>query len=471
MKIKSSDNFFICSIANNLIKIVKCLSVNKVKTEFADLAVEAITGDLIEGAAAERFTAVFKKLQYNHEPVIFCLPRHKGIIRHIKIPSQKEAEIEKIILLQAPRYLPYKPEELITGYQGLSVDSKGYSDINLTVVHENEINKYVGLAKELKASSFSIIFSSLGLVNLYNYIEAGNQKPVALVNLDEDEIEIVIAEKEKLLFSRSVKLQQEQSFCADEINKSIQAYLKEEIGEEPLQIIIFGNSGACNALKNAITEHSNRICSTLVYWEKVSYSANFLNKIGSRKDSFTSLLGLGLKDMPASLNLLPRNLKNEARLKLQSKKRFKAGALIFLTILFWSLALVKNLSNKDIYLKNLKIQLDNIEKEARPLAGLDRYLQIVKKESSKKPSSLEALSEIYKIVPDRITLDSLNYEVSSQLTLRGQAQELSVLFYLVDRLEKSPVFNNFSIKINYATKKPGRFSEVSDFEIVCLKKK
>jgi hypothetical protein len=55
--------------------------------------------------------------------------------------------------------------------------------------------------------------------------------------------------------------------------------------------------------------------------------------------------------------------------------------------------------------------------------------------------------------------------------LRGQAEELNVVFEFASQLEKSPVLNNFNTKVKYATKKKTRTGDTVDFEIACTKVK
>ena len=88
----------------------------------------------------------------------------------------------------------------------------------------------------------------------------------------------------------------------------------------------------------------------------------------------------------------------------------------------------------------------------------------------KKPSTLDIVSELLKIVPNEISLVSLSYAEDNQLILRGQSPNLNSIFTFVSELEKSKVFQGFSPKIRYATQKKTQAGEIVDFEISGAKK-
>ena len=133
------------------------------------------------------------------------------------------------------------------------------------------------------------------------------------------------------------------------------------------------------------------------------------------------------------------------------------------------LSIAKNLDNREQYLKRLKIELDRVAKEARPLEEMDKRLKLMQSRWQKGPSSLGVLYELHQVMPREVTLISLNYEEDRQIILHGQSPRLDSVFLLVSKLEDSGVFKGFNIKVRYATKKKTRTAEFIDFEIVCSK--
>lgn len=471
MRAKKKKTIFICQVTEDSLKVIKCLLGHDSKRQFVGLEVETIPSDTDDKKLAERLNQVFKKIEYNRNPVIISLPCGNVTSRYLKIPTQVPKEIEKIIALQAPRYLPYPADELINGYQLIKTDKEGYSDINLIIVHKDIIERYFNIFKELKVTEIKISLSSYGLCNLYNYTNPEETGAVMVIDIDTYQVELAIIFQKRLLFSRSFKFIKGQAnwkdLFTDEINKTQDAYLK-EVSKEPLsKIVIVGNRKVSPEFVENLSRQTNLPVEVFSYTDKIDLSNNVLNSILNSDNSFASLIGLGLKDLAESLNLLPQDIKEGTKSLSQRKERLRLILFIFGITLIWGLGIAKNLDNKAKYLKRLKIELNKIAKEANPLEKMERRLRLLESHSKKKPSSLEILYELHQIIPASISLVNLTYEEANQIILRGQTQELNFVFEFVSQIEKSAVFKNFNVKVSYATKKKTQVGEILDFEIVC----
>lgn len=454
---------FICQITENALKVIKCVSKNHNKIEFVGLEAEAISSGIDDKKLAERFNYVLKKLEYNRNPIIISLPRSQATCRYLKIPSQVPKEIERIISLQASSYLPYSPNELITGYQIISTDKEGYAYINLVIVYKDVIERYLKVIKELKTAKLTVGLSSYGLSNLYSYIKPEELGSVMLIESDSQQIELAIIFRRKLVFSRSFKLNRSQpnweNLFIEEIKKTCDAYLKEVAMEEPAKIIVIGEEKASQELADILNKQA------VLPVEVLS-----LNSISTYANSFARLIGLGLGQIPESLNLLPKEIKAETVNTSLRKERLKLILFILGIILILGLGIAKNLHNKAGYLEHLKTELSKITKEARPLEEIEKRLKFIEARSQKEVSSLDMLYELHQVMPAQINLANLIYEEDGEVILRGQAQELDFIFAFVAGLEKSTVFKNFDIKVKYATKRKTTAGEIVDFEIACLRK-
>ena len=226
---KSKNSVFICSITEISIKVVKCLRQNNTKREFVSIEAETLPANTDDKAAAVKLNQIFKKLEYKNNLVIVSLPRNLATCRYLKVPSQNLEEIERIATLQAPHYLPYSAEELITAYQIVQTDKDGYSHINLVITHKDVVARILNIFKELKPLRLDIALSSYGLCNLYNHIRPQDNLATMIIDIDSSQIELAISVNRKLVFSRSFKLSFAQenwdNVLADEINKSRDAYL------------------------------------------------------------------------------------------------------------------------------------------------------------------------------------------------------------------------------------------------------
>jgi len=462
MKAKKKNAIFICQITESSFKVIKCLIHNSVR-EFTDLEFEAV----------EKINQVFKKLEYNNNPVIVALARNQVTCRYIKVPTQAPEEIEKIVALQASQYLPYPANELITGYQTISVDKDGYAHLNLIIVHKDAIERYLKIFKELKVPKLSIVLSSYGLCNFYNRIKPEDAGPIMLMDIDAGNVEVAIAADKKLLFSRYFKLNKSQanweSLFIDEIKKTQDLYSKEVSAEAPQKRVIVGAGQSTQGLREVLIKQGGLSSEVLSYQDKINLSENLLKTILNADNSFISLFGLALQDVEESLNLLPLALKEETKRLSKTKEHLRAILFILGMIVIWGIAIGKNLDNKARYLERLKTELSKISKEAQPLEQIEKRMRLLDSRTTKRPTAIDLLYELYQVMPNEVTLVSFSYEEDKQVILRGQAGDLNSVFVFVGHLEKSKVFKNFQSKVRYATKKKTQAGEVVDFEITCLK--
>ncbi len=463
---------FICQIAENALKVAKCLLANGNKYEFVALEEEAVPSDIDYKAIAEKINQVFKKLDYSRNPVIVSLPRNQATCRYVKVPTQSLAEIEKIVSLQAPRYLPYPADELITGYQVISRDKDGYSNINLVIAHKSAIERYIKIFGELKATKLKIVLSSYGLANFYQHAHPDETGTAMIVDIDPRQIEVAVTSQKKMVFSRSFKFSGPGSgwekLFTDEINKTRDAYLKETGGRAPDKIIVTGIASFKDFVQ--VLNRDTGIAAEALSYDGIGLSDNLLNKVSACGSSFASIIGLGLKNTEESLNLLPPGIKEGVKKTGRQKEALRIASFIAGIILVLALATLKNLDNKQLYLKQLKIEIDKISAEARPLEEIEKRIEFIGQRSRKGISGLDILYELQKSMPGEVSLINLTYEQDKHLILRGQTLELSRVFEFVSQLEKSAVFKNFNIKVRYATKKRIQAGEVIDFEIVCVKR-
>lgn len=474
IKTKDKGTIFVCQITEAVLKVAKAAKDVQHKAMLLGLEVKVLTPNIDDKQLSEKLNQALKKLEYNGNPIIVSLPRAQATCRYLKIPSNDPKEIEKIVNLQAPRYLPYQANELVTGYQLISTDKTGYSDINLVIVHKNLIERYIKIFKELKPAKFSVILSSYGLSNLLSFVKSEEKGTVMLVDIDFNQVELAVAQDKKILFNRVFKLSKtepdwENAFI-NEINKTRDAYLKDVSKEPPAKILIFCENKTSQEFKQVLDKHINLPTDVISYAQKAHFSNDLLKTMADSEYSFASLIGLGIEETQDSLNLLPKALKEETKSFLKRKEKLRIISLAFLTIFIFALGTAKNLDSQNKYLGKLKQELNKIGKEARPLEELDKRIRIIESRLNKRLTSLDIVYELHRLMPNQIFLTNLGYEEDKQVVLRGQTAELDAVFSFVSQLEKSLVFKNFNLKVRYATKKKTQRGEFVDFEILCLKK-
>src|SRR5437870_3946370 len=69
--------------------------------------------------------------------LIGIIPRRFAILKHLKLPSQSEVEIKRMLSLQIGTQVPYAREDIIFDSQIVARDLNGYSQVLLLVVHKD----------------------------------------------------------------------------------------------------------------------------------------------------------------------------------------------------------------------------------------------------------------------------------------------------------------------------------------------
>jgi len=474
MKTKNKNAIFICSVTENSLKVIKCAAGNNLKKDFLGLEVKAIPSDTEDKKLSEELIRAIKNLGYERNPVIISLPRSQATCRYLKVPAQAKQEVENISYLQAARFLPYPANELITAFQIISTDKESYSDINLVIVHRNIIERYFKIFKELKPAKISIVLSSYGLCNLYNYIRPDDSQVAMLIDIDYQEAELAIVSKKKLLFSRSVKLNRQNfewvNLLIEEVVKTREAYLKSVSQEAPTKIMFVGANKVLQGLTETLNKELAMQVEILNYSRQINMPKELSNIMLDSQYSFASLIGQNLGRLENSLNLLPQELKREETRTLQRKRILEIFLLTLAVIFIWVLGAARNLDSKARQLRRLKSELNKISQQAKPLETIEKRFKFLENRILSQPNSLEVVYELHQIVHRPVTLTSLSYEDGKEVLLRGQTPELDSVSAFVEQLEKSPVFKPFSIKVRYATERKTPSGEIVDFEIDCLRK-
>lgn len=461
---------FLCQISENNLIVIKCSSLNSHKSNFLACENLPLSSDTDETELIEKLGRILKKLEYKNNQLILALPHKFATSRYLKVPTQIPHEIEKIVALQASTYLLSTFKELITGFLVIATEKTGYSDINLVIVQKEVIERYVRIFNKLAVKKFKITLSSFGLANLCNLIEPETATAVMIIEIEFPRVELAVSSNQGLIFSRSFNiLKQEkdwQRLFVEEVNKTKEAYLKEIPGKELSKILIVGPAQNYKMFEG-ISGQFKLPVGIIPYWEKISGTQDFQKNIQESSNSLAGIIGLGLKEIPESINLIPDDLKAIVKNAYARKEIIRIAMFIAAITLVLGLAAYKNLENKTLYLKTLTAELKKIEKDALRLEDFEKKLEFMKSHLMKKPASLDIIYGLYQALPQNLSLNSLGYEEAEQVVLRGQTPDLSSVFLFVSQLEKTAVFKNFQAKVKYVSKKKTQSGEIVDFEIVC----
>jgi hypothetical protein len=471
---KNSDVFFVCQFSEARLRVIKCAQAIAKGAEFLEAKAQEFPALADKKTLSFNLGRMLKELDFRDNLLIVSLPRAQVTCRYLKIPSKIPVELEQMASLQAPRYLPYQANELITAYQPILVDKDGYTHINLFIAHRDVIEDYAKIFKQLNVKNYSLLLSSVGLLNLYYALNPQIKSSAILIDIDVDQAEIAIVDKDNLFFSRSFKVSQNlpgwENVISGEISKTRNAYRKEVFYKDPEKIVIFGSPEKFQCLLEIVKKQTTIPVEISAYWQRLSFSEALLNQVSGSSGSYANLVGLGLKSIPESLSLLPPEIRSRKRNSLKARERLRVVYFFSSIAIIFSLGILKNIYNKTRFLSYIKVELNKIEKDARAIGELQKRIEFVEKSHQKKPSALDILYELHQIIPAEVILTDFSYDESGQIVLRGQTPQMNNVFEFVTQLEKSAVFRGFEIKVKYSSNKKSSVGDLIDFEIGGAKK-
>lgn len=409
---------------------------------------------------------LFKSLHIFETSVSLVMPRHLAISRIIRLPSIDEDEIREMVKIEAAKQMPYAAEGIISSYRIIEKQKDGYSGVLLSLVQEHIINRFIDILKNINVKVDKIALSSEALFNWYLYIQKESKKELPdkallVVNIDSEYVDIVIAEKEKILFARALSHIRDRKNIADEIGKSITIFKKERnlaLGK----IIVTGSGNEIKELESVIRQELNIDTEAVAqtnYLEVDKTLEADLNEI-----SFVSHIGLLIKKDDVKINLLPEKIIQENELSVFKKSILNTFILFLCTVFVLMGLITKKMSDRSKYLAIINSKIKSMEPMVEQAKKMKEDIEIIDRELDKKIFAAGIVSEIHKITPADISFNFMDYKENESLVLRGNASTLERIIKYITTLENSLYFEN--VKIKYTTKRMVENRQKTDFEIV-----
>jgi Tfp pilus assembly protein PilN len=164
-------------------------------------------------------------------------------------------------------------------------------------------------------------------------------------------------------------------------------------------------------------------------------------------------------------DLVPQDIRDQRAVVEKGRETFKAGILVIFLLLFVGGGLMSRVYFKDAFLKhNLIEKYADQRQEVKNLEKLITKTKILREYMSSRDLSLEAVRELYRLIPPEIYLSNVSLGDAGSMTIQGAADSMSNVFTLVTSLEASPFFDGVKTK-STATRKD-RDKNVATFEIV-----
>jgi len=445
------------------------------KMHFAKLA-------SIKETVSAALSDVFRALNLRRRGVILCIPRHFVTIRILEFPSTDPKEIEDMVALQASKQTPYSKEEIFSAHKILSSEREGYAKVMLVIARRNIVSERIDTLERGGIQVSKVVVSTEGVYNWFRaaympYIKEDVSQAVAILDIDSNYSDFIVIRKDKLVFTRNIliganqlieQMDQWQDKFIEEVRHSVELYRDEEKNVKAAKIFLSGAAknikdlGALLSAKLDVpveeTSPENKL--------RIKDGANLLGNPDYRFISTTALFGIGVNYREAELDLSPPELRIRKQMERTRRQLIIMGVLFTSIVMLASFLLLLGVYNKNAYLAQLKQEISKIENDASSIEKMRLRINMVENRRDAKGSSINILSEIYRLTPKEIYLTSISIEERKKVVLRGRADVMSDIFKYVTTLEESNVFEN--VNTSYATAKRENNIEYIDFEIISL---
>jgi len=432
-----------------------------VRLEAGSVSLSGVIEKELSDQKEETITKAIEQLCSNRQtlPFLLLLPRKLSTVRYIEVPSIDKKEIDNIVGFQAIRQVPFSLEEIIVDYQILEISPQGYTKIMLVIVHRDVIQKYLRILHGAQIYPEKILLNTQAISQAGEFFwgeKKEKSEAVGILDIDYRVINFVVNEKGIFKYSRSVSWDGNNcDTIVSEVERSIGDCNSENIKLKLARLLLFG----ANAEKIIIVKKQLE--------EKIKIPIAEIKVEKSLQGEKSSLLGLlgATKSQKETMNFLPRPIINKRSQRRKIKKYMTCALLISLILASVCGSFLGKIMVRKKYLKALNQKLEAIEPKAVRIEAMQKKVRIIEKELNITASPLDILKDVYAIFPSDVSLTTLAYDKGNTLVLKGLAKEMSDVFDLIPKLEKSVYLENVISK--YATKRKIEREELIDFQLQC----
>jgi len=196
--------------------------------------------------------------------VVVALPPKDLIIRFFEMPNIPRSEVLAGINFEMKKYIPFKIEELAYDFQYRVKQKANIIEVVLCGIKQDPIDKYIGLFKQL---NLNVVAFEPALFSLFRLLVIKNKilstKSYVILEFDQQEANILIAEKGFPYFTRDIKListaaavKEEEGFDAilfrliNEVRVSLDYYRRQFMKRDIDEMIVISNKSYSSWVDN-----------------------------------------------------------------------------------------------------------------------------------------------------------------------------------------------------------------------------
>lgn len=474
----AGGNFVCVDFSSDNLKIAH-LRASANKKELVNLISRDIRG-LPEADLSKLIKSLLRDMAVKNQHIVNVIPSPLAITRNIEVPSCDPNEIEEIVNLQASRLTPYAREDIIIDYVNIGTYRKNYTKLFLITVSRNIIKRQLDILWGAGIRIERVYFSAEGITRfIFRAVKLESEEStVNILHIDNNYTDFIIALKGKIIFVRGIPIgiehlvvgkEQYQLRFLEEVKKSLEAYIAEDIEKPPQLIILTGAVDKIKELESFLNMSLRVPARSVSYFKHLCVSQDAL-KAGSSANliSFLNVAAPLIAWDELKLNLIPEEIKFKKLLEEKGKDIVNAAIFIMAGFVLLCAILISKIYFKGSYLKHLEAKYGLQHQEAQKLEMDFNKVKAVRDYLARRGYSLLVLDELYNVVSSNVQLADIKFDRQGKFSIKGSAESMAAVFSLIDDMGKSPYFKD--VKSKYTTKRREAERDVVDFEIVSLLK-
>ena len=409
--------------------------------------------------------------------VLCAIPGDVATTKNIEIPSVDHEEIESIIALQASRFTPFSKDEILTSYIKLGSPKPNFTRVLLVVVKREAVKERLSWIKAAGLKVETVIFVPEAITRFYAkvYSSPKSDTPVGLIEVNRQSTNFIVMARGTTVMFRNVPLGTEhlvgggdsEKELIDGIKASVDAYEQEGIGIKPAQFHLTFSHPILTGLVAPLAETLGGKVSVTPYTTMVNTSKTIKEALAKdfTDESALDVIATGVTAGKCETDLVPQEIRDHRAVSQKGRETLTAGILILASLVFIGVGLLSKVYLKDRFLKeNLIAKYSTQRQEVQNLESMISRTRILRQYLEVRTLPLEAIRELFRIIPQEIYLTNITNDDAGNLSIQGVSESMSKVFSFVTALEESPFFDGVKTKSTAAKKDHGK--DVASFEIV-----
>jgi Tfp pilus assembly PilM family ATPase/Tfp pilus assembly protein PilN len=365
------------------------------------------------------------------------ISREQYFFRKISLPPVSSDKLKPIIENQVERMFPIRGDQLIYDYQEIGKGKNGEREVIIVGARSSDIEEVLATIQGTDLELLRIDMRDISICNLLKLKDGGLDKPVLLMDVDDNTVFLELVASGHPVACRSVNIEGEKINTDEiigEIEKSIGFFREISRSEEKIdKLLLSGKESSMETIRAELDRFFN-INSEHLMNEDIGLDIPSDFEV----DKLTHALGLALSGYQVAvhdIDLLPVRVKTK-----RTKDEWIRTGVISLAVLLLTLAFsISSVWRNEARLEDIQNEIATIEGRVNAAREVKiEYEKLVNQITSLNklqeggPHWLDILENLSEAIPEDAWLTSLDMKKGEQLRISGHASSAAKLIPLLE---------------------------------------